>query len=454
MPRARQLCIRTIRQQGREQFVVDLRAFGGRRRVFDSVTAAQEALLQAELHRTPKPGVTGSDPAMTVAEVAVGFLKAKRRKAGQTYRRYKSDLEVHILPRFGEWQWRQLDRGSAIVFLDELRTSPIIRYQRGIGGRLERVLVPGQRSPATIRGVLATLSALASYAVDVHKLGEHNPFLRLAKTLDLQVTPASRRARIKKKVLTPAHVERLLARAAQESGHWVRPMLVCFLRACPRLGEVLALRPEDVELSIAGRETLRIERQRTVSHDGRALVEPPKTDAGNRTLRLSPQVAAEFRRWIEVDRPAWKLKAGWRTLPPWLFFADVDPATYAADDPAAGMLTPGNVRRTIRRLTTALHAEDVAAGVPRAEQFPATWTPHGGRHTVATHLLQAGRPADSVRQLLGHESIRTTADVYGRGHDPAATAGLLETLDALAPVPPLTDALEPPRRRAKRGRKS
>src|SRR4029450_828113 len=42
----------------------------------------------------------------------------------------------------------------------------------------------------------------------------------------------------------------------------------------------------------------------------------------------------------------------------------------------------------------------------------------------------AGRPADSVRQLLGHASIRTTADVYGRGNDPAATAGLLDTLDA------------------------
>jgi hypothetical protein len=38
-------------------------------------------------------------------------------------------------------------------------------------------------------------------------------------------------------------------------------------------------------------------------------------------------------------------------------------------------------------------------------------------------------------QLLGHESIRTTADVYWRGGDPEATAGLLAALDALAPVP-------------------
>jgi hypothetical protein len=82
-----------------------------------------------------------------------------------------------------------------------------------------------------------------------------------------------------------------------------------------------------------------------------------------------------------------KLKAGWRTLPPWLFFAAVDPATYAADDPAAGLLDPGNVRRAIRRLTEALHAEDVAAGLSPEASFPTAWTPHGGRPTVATQLL-------------------------------------------------------------------
>jgi len=104
-----------------------------------------------------------------------------------------------------------------------------------------------------------------------------------------------------------------------------------------------------------------------------------------------------------------------------------------------------------RRLTHALHAEDVAAGVRPADWFPRGWTPHGGRHTVATQLLGAGLPADRVRQLLGHESIRTTADVYGRSNDPAATAGLLEALDVLAPVP--TAPLPAAGRRAPRSRR-
>jgi integrase len=78
-------------------------------------------------------------------------------------------------------------------------------------------------------------------------------------------------------------------------------------------------------------------------------------------------------------------------------------------------------------------------------------TPHGGRHTVPTQLLGAGLPADRVRQWFGHESIRPTADVYGRGTDPAATAGLLEALDALAPVP--TAPLPAARRRVPRSRR-
>ena len=103
MPRPKRLQARAVRRNGRELFLVDLRPFGGRRRLFNSATEAQAALLQAQLRQVPKPGARGCNPDMTVAEVAARFLQAKQRKAGQTYRRYRNDLEVHILPRFGAW---------------------------------------------------------------------------------------------------------------------------------------------------------------------------------------------------------------------------------------------------------------------------------------------------------------------------------------------------------------
>jgi len=217
--------------------------------------------------------------------------------------------------------------------------------------------------------------------MDVCQVADHNPFLRLAGALDLQVTTASRRAHAAKKTLTASQVERLLARSAAEVGTWLFPLLVCVVRAGLRIGEVLALRPEDLDLRTVGHETLRVTRARTIDRAGTVVLDDPKTEAGRRTLRLSPAVVTVLRRWLDVDRPAWKLKAGWRTLPPWLFFAAVDPATYAADDPAAGLLDPGNVRRPIRRLTEALHAEDVAAGLTRSflpdGVDAARWPPHG-----------------------------------------------------------------------------
>lgn len=39
--------------------------------------------------------------------------------------------------------------------------------------------------------------------------------------------------------------------------------------------------------------------------------------------------------------------------------------------------------------------------------------PHSLRHTYATRLLRAGEPMAKVSRLLGHESVKTTVDIYG-----------------------------------------
>lgn len=71
-----------------------------------------------------------------------------------------------------------------------------------------------------------------------------------------------------------------------------------------------------------------------------------------------------------------------------------------------------------------------ADGVVRIHSFsPNVWTPavdraieagltkrpriHDLRHTCASWLIQAGRPLPAVQAQLGHESIKTTSDIYG-----------------------------------------
>jgi integrase len=46
------------------------------------------------------------------------------------------------------------------------------------------------------------------------------------------------------------------------------------------------------------------------------------------------------------------------------------------------------------------------------------WHPHELRHSAASIMLAAGVPLEVVSRVLGHASIRITADVYGHIMDP------------------------------------
>lgn len=51
-------------------------------------------------------------------------------------------------------------------------------------------------------------------------------------------------------------------------------------------------------------------------------------------------------------------------------------------------------------------------------------TPHWLRHTHAGFLILAGEPLPAIQRRLGHASIQTTVDVYGRMVEDASDAGL------------------------------
>lgn len=160
---------------------------------------------------------------------------------------------------------------------------------------------------------------------------------------------------------------------------WDLGPLVTFvaLTGC-RVGEAMALEWTDVDLE-AGTATLR-----------RSAVGADSTKGGHaRAVPLLPELVAVLRAHRRTQRQLrLALGSGW-------------PATGLVFTSAVG--TPLDYANTRRRVAKKLDA----LGMPSARPF------HSLRHGLAARLLRREVPLPVVSALLGHSSIRVTADVYG-----------------------------------------
>jgi integrase len=158
-----------------------------------------------------------------------------------------------------------------------------------------------------------------------------------------------------------------------------------------RAGELLALAWPDLDLDGTPARL-------TVNHGvtrirGEGLVRADTKTAGSRrTLHLPPQVVSALRSH-RASQAAEHLVIGsaWPADP---LGADLVFRTELGTP-----LDPDNFRHHVYRTTE-------AAGIGR-------WTPHELRHSAASLLIAQGIPIEVVSDLLGHSSIKVTADVYG-----------------------------------------
>lgn len=173
-----------------------------------------------------------------------------------------------------------------------------------------------------------------------------------------------------------------------------------------RRGELLGLSWSDIDLESTP-ATLSVRRALKRTTAGLVL-EQPKTRESRRTVHLPAQVVASLKRH-RAKQAEERLRAGdlWESAP--------DNADLVFRTEIGTAIDPNNFGRAVRKL-----CKDAG--------LPGTWSPHALRHSAASLLLAQGVPLKVVSEVLGHSSIRVTADVYAHLLDEAKA----EAADAMS----------------------
>jgi integrase len=330
------------------------------RKTFPTLAAARSWRADAQV--SVRKGTLRAPTRQTLCEAAGAWLTGARngtirnrsgdRFKPSTLRGYESALRLHLLPTLGGLRLSDLERND----LQDL---------------VDRMLGQGA-DPSTIRNALMPLRAICGRAVSRADIAV-NPTggLRL---------PAVRGCR--DRIATPTEAAALLDALPLLD----RPLWATALYAGLRLGELQALRWEDLDLA-AG--VIRVER----SWDPRVGPIEPKSRSGRRAV----PIAAVLRDYLVEHRMRAKNPEG-------LVFARAD----------CRPPDPSTVNARARR------AWD-SAGVDRI-------TLHEARHTFASLMIAAGVNVKALSTYMGHSSITITLDRYGHlmpGNETEA-AGLLD----------------------------
>jgi len=358
----------------RGKYVVDWRDGAGVRhwKTFDRKVDADD--FRDKVGPEARQRVTPTVPAtITLPEYAKHWLTLIAHTVKpRTLARYAEILTLHILPRFDKIRVRDMDRGRIKLFLTD-------RLSAGLQKR-------------TVRNIQSVLRTMLNAAREDGLIAS-NPAANLGRALKLTVSKVTVQEEIK--AMTKAQRQLFLVTALRDAPRYY-PLFFVLAGTGMRLGEALALQPEDLDCAA---KTIRI--ARAFSEDG--TVDTPKSGHG-RTVEMSQSLAGTLETHERTRRQE-KLKHGWAELPPWLFVTkDGTP------------VDPANVRRAM-------------LSVLKKAKLPLHFTPHCLRHTYASILLAEGVSPVYVQEQLGHATIELTVSTYGRWLKKKAP-GALDRLDA------------------------
>ena len=280
-----------------------------------------------------------------------------------TYSWYRSAIERHIA-----------NTPLAAIRADHLESDHVAEFltSKAANGRLDG---RGGLSGTSLRRLWLVLNAAYSWAVARGWLMS-NPVAGLD-------APRPNAARPDEKAWSARQLRDFMDVAA---GHRFEPAFRLQAVTGCRRGELLGLRWSDVELPDIGDASVTF-RQSLVVVEGGAILKGLKTQKSVRRIPIDPDTAASLGAWRSAQAvEAGEWGAGWTDTG--LVFTRQD----------GHLIRPDYYTREFKRTAG-------AAGIENG-------TPHQLRHTAATLMLRHGVATPVVAGLLGHSSVRVTADVY------------------------------------------
>jgi integrase len=291
-------------------------------------------------------------PAMpTVGEYLTAWierLRVSQVRRPSAWRRYESVVRLHLVPFLGAIRLDELARGDVVDLLAAARAGRTSGRRQG---------------DTSLHHIHAVLRNGIQQAVDEGLLESNVAALVAAP-------PMSHRDKV---ILTAAQAERLL-RAAR--GARLEAAIVLGVATGMREGEILGLRPTDVEL-VTG--CVQVRKNATIGYDGRPSLDVPRTARSRRRIDLPAVAVTALREHLK------RAPHGTLTLFP---------------------SEEGSILSGTNFLRHHFHPVLRAAGL-------APMPFHDLRHSAATILRQMGVDEVTLSEILGHSSLAVTSRLYG-----------------------------------------
>ena len=348
------------------RWVVDYRdALGKRHR--DTIDGNRDD-AKRRLSEVLKDGGQVMETKQTFKEYGEEWLRtyAKTEVKESTYREYEAVFRNHLFPAFGPLPFSKVTRGAIKKLIAEK-----------IEARLSR---------STVKNIMIPMREMYNHAID-DGVVSFNPATRVGRF--------NKRKGEGKKIdpLTREELATLLKTARDKMAHYY-PLFLCAARCGLREGELIGLKPSDLDFN--GRF---IEVQRSIS---KGKVTTPK-NGKTRRVDMSMQLTNTLDTLVgakkaEAVRRTMERPAEERREPDEVIAEVMDSWLFTTPD--GTQLDPNNMRKRVF-----YRALDLA-GLRRV-RF------HDLRHSFATLLIQQGESLVYVKDQLGHSSIQITVDTYG-----------------------------------------